>query len=348
MKANYLFFALGCLLGGLVLGLIIKRSVGEEATPRDESGHDIAFQTALRELEDLRTEHEAARARAEVQKERVRELEEQLAKARMTSKLTEDTPTPKADEPAEEKLVARVPTEDDLRKAIEEFAPNLQLLILGRPAGKEAAKKLRAVLSAGGEKAIRAIIGKFEDASVPLQQRVVLAHVLGQSEDPIAIEALEKQLRDPDAGLMVKRFASHGLAFSDAEGIDAFLAQTARQADDLGVRANSAFGLQRRGVAEGVELYFAATDGAFAKKDPAALQYLGGIQLMGDKAKPYVRERLGTYQEEQALLVLISMTQSMNDKEAVPALEKLAYDASRPKSVQDSAKGAIEALTKAE
>jgi len=95
-------------------------------------------------------------------------------------------------------------------------------------------------------------------------------------------------------------------------------------------------------------LYFAATDEAFARKDPAALQYLGSIRLMGKKARPYVRDRLGTYQEEQALLVLIAIAQGMEDREAVPALEKLAYDASRPKSIQESAKGAIKALTKPE
>jgi hypothetical protein len=344
---NYIFFAIGCILGGFVVWFA-TRPGANDATPRDESGHDLAFQTALRELEDLRAENEKMRARSDVHMKRVAELQKELDAAHSEARATEPPPAAGEDESEREQPGARVPTEDDLRKAIEEFAPNLQAIILGRPAGKEAADKLRAVLAAGGDEAIRKIIGKFEDSSVPLQQRVLLAHVLGQSENPIAIEALENQLRDPDTGLMEKRFASHGLAFSDAEGIDAFLAQTARQAEDLGVRANSAFGLQRRGVAEGVDLYFAATDGAFAKKDPAALQYLGGIQLMGDKAKPYVRERLGTYKEEQALLVLISMTQAMNDKEAVPALEKLAYDASRPKSVQDSAKGAIKALTGSE
>ena len=38
-----------------------------------------------------------------------------------------------------------------------------------------------------------------------------------------------------------------------------------------GVRANTAYGLQRRGHERGVELYFAATDAAFGKGDPAAL-----------------------------------------------------------------------------
>ena len=68
--------------------------------------------------------------------------------------------------------------------------------------------------------------------------------------------------------------------------------------------------------------------------------------MIGEKAKPYVRERLLTYKNETALLSLIEIVKSFKDEKALEQLNKLAYDAARPISVQKAAKGAIEALTK--
>jgi hypothetical protein len=200
------------------------------------------------------------------------------------------------------------------------------------------------VLARATPEQFAAMIAKFGDESGDMDERMVLAHALVQSGNPAALEALQEKLRQPDAGLLMHRFASHGLAFCDAPGIEPFLTDMARNVPDRGVRANLAFGLNRRGVKEGADLYFAAADEAFAQGDPAALQYLGGLAIMGENARPGIRERLLTYTDEQALVVLIGIVKGSGDREAVPNLEKLAYDAARGAAVRKAAGAAIGAL----
>ena len=101
-----------------------------------------------------------------------------------------------------------------------------------------------------------------------------------------------------------------------------------------------------RGVDEGIGLYMSATDDAFDEGQPEAIAYLGGLTLLGEKVNPYVRERLLSYTNETAVVSLIEIAKANKDTGALEALNKLAYDAARPISVQKAAKGAIEALTK--
>ena len=129
-------------------------------------------------------------------------------------------------------------------------------------------------------------------------------------------------------------------------GLEPLLLEVARNHKETGASANAAFGLARRGIEEGIELYMAATDQAFEEGQPEAIQYLSGLPLIGEKAKPYVRERLLTYKSETALLTLIEIVKALKDEKAIEQLQELAYDASRPVSIQKAAKGAIEALTK--
>ncbi|MHC4225328.1 MAG: hypothetical protein ACYSUN_15165, partial [Planctomycetota bacterium] len=149
---------------------------------------------------------------------------------------------------------------------------------------------------------------------------------------------------DPDSTMMDQRFAAHGLAFSPAEGLVPFITERARNLTEEGARANLAFGLARRGVAEGVTLYAEITDAAFERKDAIAVGYLSGFALMGEKGKPLIRERLLTYEDKQAVLLLIEFVKGSKDKGAIENLEKLAYDSSRPVDIQKAAEGALKAL----
>ncbi|MDH3590416.1 MAG: hypothetical protein OER88_00960 [Planctomycetota bacterium] len=343
MKIHALSLVLGCVLGGVVTGFIVRATMKPKATPRSDRTVEEASLTATKELEALKTKNQKLTARLAEQKEQQSVAQAEIERLRAVVTATPEPETTAATEPEAD----HPPTEEEVRKAIDEFGNSLQAIILGRPAGKEAAAKVRKVLLAGGEKTIRRVIEELNNDARDAGSRLVIAHALAQSGDPIALEALKTHLRDPDAGLIMKRFGSHALAFSDAEGLNPILEQAARTSTDTGVRANSAFGLQRRGVEAGVTLYMEATDEAFEKGDPAALQYLSGLSLMGKKVLPEVRKRLGTYKEEQALLVLILNVQAQRDAKSVPALEKLAYDSSQPKSIQKAAQGALDVIKKA-
>ncbi len=341
MKIHGLSVVLGCVLGAVVSGFVVRQATKPDTTPRQERATD-ADRGLAQQLADLKSANRALHERAATQAQRQEQLEKELKRWR--NKTLEPAPKKEHDEPT---ASGGKPTNKQVESAIEKFGGNLQHIIRGTERGKKAAAEVRAVLLAGGEEAIRHVIGKFEDTTRDPGTRLVIAHALAQSGDPIALESLKAHLRDPDSGLVLKRLSGHALAFSDAEGLNPVLEQAARTATDTGVRANAAFGLQRRGVEGGVDLYMQATDDAFAKGDPAALQYLGGLGLMGKKVLPAVRKRLGTYKEEQALVVLIMTVQNANDVEAIPALEKLAYDAARPKSVQNAAQGALQKLREA-
>ncbi|MHC5032481.1 MAG: hypothetical protein ACYTGU_16660 [Planctomycetota bacterium] len=244
-------------------------------------------------------------------------------------------------------VLDRPVTDEEIKKGIATFAQSLTSLIYGDEKGAAAAEELRDLLALATPEQMKKLIETFGDDTENMQSRVVLAHVLAQSEHPDALATLEDAVRDPEAGLMVQRFAAHGLAFSDAEGLDTFMLDMAHNHEERGVRANLSFGLQRRGVDEGVPLYFAAMDEALEQGDPSAIQYVGGLALIDERANEGIRERLGRYEGAQALLVLIHVVQRRGDMDAIPALEKLAFDASRPISVQKAAQGALEKMKKA-
>jgi hypothetical protein len=253
-------------------------------------------------------------------------------------------PAPPEGEPV---VLDRPVTDEEIRQGIARFAESLRALILGDEKGAAAAAELKDLLALATPEQREKLITAFGDDAENMQSRIVLAHVLAQSGHPDALATLQDAVRDPESGLMVQRFAAHGLAFSDAEGLDAFMLDMAHNHPERGVRANLAFGLQRRGVDEGVPLYFAAMDEALEKGDPNALQYVGGLVLIDERADAGIRERLGTYEGTEALLVLIGIVQRRQDKGAIPALEKLAYDSARPISVQKAAQGALDVLAKA-
>jgi hypothetical protein len=200
------------------------------------------------------------------------------------------------------------------------------------------------VLDRAGATGIDLLVAKFGDDATDIQMRVAIAHALAQSGNPEGIAALTRVIQDPQTGMLELRLASHGLAFSNAPGIDDTLLGVARRTSDTGARANAAFGLARRGNAEGLALYVKATDEAIANRDPAALQYLGGFTLLGDDALPPLRERLLTYTETQTVIMLIEIVRAKGDKGALENLRKLAADAGRDAAIRKAAEGAIRAI----
>jgi len=313
---------------------------GSQAKVRAERGPTTQVATVERErdtaLQQLREERgKCARLEAEMAP-----LREALTKA----ETAQEEPAPMANPEPEQPLLP--PTDEELTAGLQEFRQNLRNIIVGNEQGVRASEQVRELLARAGPEGIAKLVGRFEDDTESMGARIILAHALAQSHDPVAIAALDSQLRDPDAGMMVHRFASHALAFSDAEGVDVILSRVAHYADDRGARANAAFGLARKGSDEGIKLYFKATDESFEAGDPAALQYIGGLQLLGDKALPGVRERLLSYTNEQALLVLIGSVRAAGDEESVPVLEELANDGSRPASVRKAAAAALQILRK--
>lgn len=336
-----LAWALAGVAVGVVITLAVESTVEPAARPLRAPPPDR--QEALRAA-DLQRENEKLKADVTALRQRTTELAATVEQQQEQLQAAEAG----APEPPEVDPAGAAPqsptaiTDEEIEAEIEAFGQALGQIIQG---GGEAAKqRLRAFLARGGEAVIAKLADKFKDESAAIGVRVAAAHALAQSGDPDALEELKSTLRDPDAGMLLHRFASHGLAFSDAEGLETILTVTARRAQDLGARANAAFGLARRGTEEGIPLYMEITDEAIERGDPAGLQYLGGVTLLGEKAFPAMRERLLTYKEPQALLLLIEVLKGKGDRGAIPNLEKLAYDASRPVAVQRSAEAAIKAL----
>ena len=335
-----LLIAIGVVVGSIVTHLVMREE--PEAAKRTTQRADPALREARETIKRMRAENESLMADLGAEREKSTQPPADPGKQGEAPFSTEQPPTPK---PA----VSTAPlSQKEIEKAIKAFGPRFQDTLVGNERGKQAIKQLREALARAEPGVVQKLIDYFGDASLDMGERLVLAHVLGHSADPVAITALKTTLQDPEAGLMMHRLASHGLAFSDAKDLDPFLMEMAEKAPDTGVRANTAFGLQRRGVEKGVELYFAATDEAFKKGDPAALQYLSGVVLMGDNALPLLRERLTTYKDEQARLVLISVIQTKKDKGSIPALEAITQDETAPGSLRKAAEGALRALARVE
>jgi len=328
---------------GLILGAVVGFVVAFVALPDDESikddrdleGEVARLQRTVDEMGGKLDEAVKARKTAEGQRDvAVADLE----KATVEDVEIVDGPPPDSiitDSPvgvgggvggAEPAETAALDL-DALRSEAMGFGSSLQKIILG--GGEEEKKALRDAFAGVSAETLNALIDEFKTSS-SMGTQLMLAHALAQSGRPEAIAALRETLMDTDGGLMLRRTASHGLAFAQVEGMDGELVRIARSDPDNGVRANVAFGLAKRGHSEGVRLYMEATDTAFEKKDPAALQYLGGIGLLGDDAKPYVRERLERYTGKQERLVLIQFVQSGKDTEALPILDRIAQTDESP------------------
>jgi hypothetical protein len=339
MSAKTLWLCAG-LLGGVLLTLGIQSALREPpVAERAPAGEKAA-------LAELRAERDRAARRAEDAEARLGRLqdeqkrtEESLAEAKAEAKrLREEAAKPAAPEAPS----GKPPTDDELMAGVEKFGESLGAIIQG--GGEGAKKELRDLIARAGKHGVDLLVAKFEDDATDLQLRAVLAHALAQSGNADAIALLKGVLADPAAGMLELRLATHGLAFSDEDGLDDALLATAHKAADTGARANAAFGLARRKHPEGVDLYAKATDEAFANRDPVAIQYLSGFFLLGDEGLPPMRERLLTYDEPQAVLTLIEVLKMKGDRGALGNLRKLAADEGKPASIRRAAEGAIKAL----
>jgi len=333
MSSKILWLCSG-LAGGVALTLGIQAALKEPETAERRP----AVREATRRIGQLEKENKRLSASLD---EMGREFDA-LRAAKVPApepKKPEDAP------PSEEKPspnVLKEIGEAEIKAEIDAFGEALSKVIMGQDATAEVAR-LRAFVKRGGKRVLEEMGKQLKDPKGDVGTRSMIAHALAQSGDPEGIAILDAILRDPDSGMLEHRLASHGLAFTDDEAAADILARVARdEAEDQGARANAAFGMARGGVEEGYDLYLDMTDKAIGSGDPAGLAYLGGVALLGKPVLPYVRQRLLTYEEPQALITLIEIVKSQRDKDAIPNLEKLAYDSTRPEAVQKAAKGALD------
>ncbi|MHC4959730.1 MAG: HEAT repeat domain-containing protein [Planctomycetota bacterium] len=329
------------LLVGAVFGAAVGVFVWSKA--KTESSAHAARQTAnvdaQNKLEDLEKQNADLTERLQDQLETINQLSEQIDELSRPS-TGPDGATPTA--PTEPGADLPPLTDEELEAGLKRFGEQLQSIILGH--GDKAVEELKEMLKRA-PKWRESVEAVFADAAGEIAPRYVAAHVMAQSGDPEALKTLEQVLRDPDRDRTEQRISAHALAFTDTKEVVPLLTEVARNGKEPGVRANASFGLARRGIDEGIDLYMQATDAAFEQGQPEAIAYLSGIPLIGEKAKPYVRERLTVYKNETALVSLIELTKQLKDKDAIEQLGKLAYDANQPKSVQNAAQGAIKVLS---
>ncbi|MHC4469602.1 MAG: HEAT repeat domain-containing protein [Planctomycetota bacterium] len=326
---------------GLVVGvggvLIVVLAGGGEAEKKDDP-----------EVSRLSQETERLEGQLRATKQEVADLEEKLVAAEAARmEAAESLETARAAEPtedAEEEPAEKTdgpPSAKQIQKALDVYGNALSAVIQG--GGEESKKRLRAFFARMTEEQIAELFERYKSSS-DIGAKIVMAHALAQSGRAEAIEALTALVRDHDLGFLERRFASHGLAFSDDDSVIPVLGEVARGDPDLGARANAAFGLARRGDEEGIALYAKATDEAFAAKDPIALQYLGGFMLLGEKGLPAVRERLRTYEDKQAQMLLLEVVKANKDRESLPILQAIVDDPEADKSVRESAARAIKEI----
>ena len=322
---------------GVIAALVVQSLTKHEEKGARSARPDVAQAERVTQLE---RENDQLNETVAQMTSQVGELQEKLTAAEARAEKAAPPKKPDA-APVD---TSKPPTDEEIEAELKAFGNSLQQIIRGRPGAEAVKKRLREFLERGGKPVLDKLIEGWQDDARGYIPRLIAAHALAQSGNVDALESLKAVLRDPDSGMLAQRTAAHGLAFSDAEGLDTVLSQTAHNAKDTGARANAAFGLARRGVDEGVTLYMEITDEVLEKGDPAALQYLGGFALLNDKALPGMRDRLLSYKEPQTVLTLIEILKARKDKGAVPNLKKLAYDSSQPVSVQKAAQGALKAL----
>jgi len=344
MSGKTIWLCVG-LAGGVLLTLLVQVLLAPAET---QERADTQQQALAQRLVDQTAELDRTRSQlAEAQTHAAAVTQERDALKQKLAEAGAMEPEP-AGKPAEGAGAPEPPaelTDKEILAQVSAFGSALGSIIRGSGDVTAQLDALHEMFERGGPRVVKFLAAKLDDDTVDISTRSLVAHALAQSGNPDAIAVLEAMLEDPDKGMLAHRLASHGLAFSPAEGVESVLLKVARdEAMDSGARANSAFGAARRGSEEGIGLYMGLTDKALASGDPAGLQYLGGVMLLGPKVLPQARQRLLTYTEPQSLLLLIEILKQKRDKDAVPNLEQLAYDAHRPESVQKAAQAALQVL----
>jgi HEAT repeat protein len=328
---------------GVVAGYLISKDKPVEAPPDADPAHleeriaELERKGVMEEarLKEVMEQLTAARGLLDAERARSSNLEETIAELNKAAA----GPEPEVVDPT------KPPTYDELKKAIGSFGAHFQAHMMGT-AGKEEAK-LTALLQRADDATFKKIMKEFDDAT-DINRKLFYGHILGLSQRPEAIKHLEEIVSDQEKSMMDRRMASHGLAFSGAEGLDPSLRKYAEEDPDRGVRANSAFGLYRRGNPAGVDLYFRAADDAFEAKDPMATAYVGGLMIMDERALPAARERLTKYKDWQARVLIIEYIKGQKDRDSLGTLRALADDEEENASVRKAAAGAIKAIEQSE
>jgi HEAT repeat protein len=332
------------LIVGLAAGVGVGYLVAGANRPESAPDRDTATLDArIVDLERLGSKKDDRIADLETM---VDELKSAVAAAETRSRQLEATieemkavPEPPAEPEAE--AAATKASYRDLEKALGKLGAQFQQHMFGND--KELAKEIQNLFATASPEDVQKLIDDFTSAG-DLGKKTVMAHFLGMSHHPMALKALEEVVRDKETNLMDRRVASHGLAFSGSEAMKPLLRELAREDPDRGTRANSAFGLDRMGDPEGIPLYFKATDEAFREQDPLAVMYLAGLPLMGDRALPAARDRLGKYSDWQAKLQLINYIQGRKDRGSLNLLSEIARDATQNASVRKAAESAIRTI----
>jgi hypothetical protein len=341
MNRGLITFLGGLLVGGAVAAvLFVALGSGGKPAPADET--TVA---ESRQEEGLRSELEAVTRDRDALRREVEELKSRPAEsAEMESPDGRPVPgTEIAPEVAGEPATGL--TDEALEKALQGLGNHIQGLILG--SSDEFKKQVRSILERGGPGTVDRILKHYEEAE-GLGPKTVLAHTLAQTGDPRAIAALQEIVRDPEADMFHRRAASHGLAFSDEEGLEEYYREVIGNPEiELGARANSAFGLARRND-EGVAAYAKTVDEAFERKDPLALGYVQGFLFIGKRAVPEAEKRLKTLKDPQARMILIAVLEGHGSKDSIPALRALAADPSCDEGTRVRAEKAAEKLAQRE
>jgi hypothetical protein len=305
----------------------LARAEGDSASQKRESEKKATQMADLesaknREIDALKLEIDALEHRLAESMEETDRLRKRLAES------TESAPE------TDELIPATGFTDEQLTKELMSLGNNFQDLLIGT--GEEFRKKMKAILARGGEGTVQRIVEMYEGTG-DLGRKTVLAHALAQTGDPVALETLKATARNTEAGMFAVRTATHGLAFSDADGLETFYKEISENRNlELGARANSAYGLARRND-EGVEAYARTVDEAFRKKDPFAVAYLQGFMLLGERANGVVESRLRTIRDKQARLVLVEHLASNGNENSIPALRELANDQSVSEDIRKRA-----------
>jgi len=332
---------------GIGVGYVVAGGVGTESSPGKESA---SLETRIADLERAQeagaSRIEELESELEVNREALRQVNAE--KERLATRIeemeaagpVEAGPLEPEDAPGSEKPA---PTYEDLAKALGKLEGSFQEHMFGRD--EKLQKEIEDLFAKASPEDVEKMLDQYRDAD-NLMAKTVLAHFIGMSHHPAALRVLEETIRDPEGNVLDRRAASHGLAFSGAESAKPLLRELAKENPDRGTRANAAFGLYRMNDPEAVDLYFKATDEAFAEKDPVAVAYLGGLSLMDDRALPAARERLKKYENWQAKVQLIMFIQGRKDKASVNLLTEIARDESQNPAVRKAAEDAIKTIEK--
>jgi HEAT repeat protein len=337
MNRTWGVFAMGLTVGAAVAALIVMTLTGDRANAeRDEEV--ASLKTQVRKLErELESVREANRASADLQAKAVADLAEPLEspppEPENAAAVEEET------KPIQDPAISGEMTDEQLMARLETFASRMQGLFTG--SGKAAREAIQEILKAGGPGTAMRIYALY-DKEEDIGKKFGLAHAVAQTGDPEALAKLKAVVLDQAKSFVERRFAAHGFAFSDAEGLEPLYEEVARNDPDLGTRANAAYGLARR-TDEGIELYAKMVDQAFEQKDSAAIQYAGGFLLLGKRALPAVHKRIKTIEDKQARLLMIHMMGQHGDPDSIPVLRELAGD---PKTDADVRKAAEELAAK--